>query len=139
MVMMVILSRSLANFLDRKLCFKSSTWTSRLLSLTDFRRVRLDCGPMICPVDHQPFDSTFSGFFVSFDVAPQLDAPFDQCPPLQAYVTALQKQRLRSSIPYIVTYIMRPVVFTSSWGLEGLGLIVVQVGGSASPFSLCQR
>jgi hypothetical protein len=86
-----------------------------------------------------PFDSTFSGFFVSFDVAPQLDAPFDQCPPLQAYVTALQKQRLRSSIPHIVTYIMRPVVFTSSWGLEGLGLIVVQVGGSASLFSLCQR
>jgi hypothetical protein len=32
---------------------------------------------------------------------------------------------------------MRPVVFTSSWGLEGLGLIVVQVGGAASLFSLC--
>jgi hypothetical protein len=82
------------------------------------------------------FYAIFSGFFVSFDVAPQLDAPFNQCPPLQAYVTALQKQRLRSSIPYIVTYIMRPVVFTSSWGLEGLGLIVVQVGGAASLFSL---
>ncbi len=68
-----------------------------------------------------------SGFFVSFDVAPRLDAPFEQCPPLQAYVTALQKQRLRSSVPYVLTYIMRPVVLTSSWGMEGLGIIVVQV------------
>jgi hypothetical protein len=67
-----------------------------------------------------------SGFFVSFDVIPLSEAPLQQCAPLQAYVSALQKQRLRSSIPYVVTYIMRPVVFTSAWGLEGLGMIVVQ-------------
>jgi hypothetical protein len=76
----------------------------------------------------------FSGFFVSFDVIPLSEAPLQQCAPLQAYVTALQKQRLRSSIPYVVTYIMRPVVFTSSWGLEGLGMIVVQVGHVSSSF-----
>ncbi len=68
-----------------------------------------------------------SGFFISLDVSPQLDAPFQHSPPLQAYVAALQRQRVRSSIPHVVTYIMRPVVFTSSWGVEGLGIIVVQV------------
>jgi hypothetical protein len=62
MVMMVILSRSLANFLDRKLCFKSSTWTSRLLSLTDFQRVRLDCGLLIVLLATSPLTKLFQVF-----------------------------------------------------------------------------
>jgi hypothetical protein len=68
-----------------------------------------------------------SGFFVSLDVAPQLDGPLMRCSPLDAYIAAMQKQRLRSSIPSVVTYVMRPVVFTSTWGVEGLGIIVIQV------------
>ena len=84
---------------------------------------RLATSPFLQRVSH----AHLSGFFVSFDVIPQLDAPFQQCAPLQAYVSALQKQRLRSSIPYVVTYMMRPIVLTSSWGLEGPGIIVIQV------------
>jgi hypothetical protein len=92
-----------------------------------------------CFVHTHACHASSSGFFISLDVSPQLDAPFMQSPPLQAYVAALHKQRLRSSIPHVVTYIMRPVVFTSSWGVEGLGIIVVQVGRVSLSFSISGR